>query len=94
MSAIRKLRYPENFEWVAQIARKIPRLGENQLSVLRSMLEWGGWERMCGWVWDTPSGTEKILVSLERHGLVKRHGPVEWMPAWDMIEEILFGEEA
>lgn len=48
-----------------------PPLGENQLSVLKS-LDRGPWHERCGWLWDTPSGTRKILDSLVKRGLVAK----------------------
>lgn len=47
-----------------------PRLGENQIGCLRSLAEHRGgiWSAGCGWLWDTYSGTERIMRSLARHG--------------------------
>ena len=59
--------------WMLATKASQPGMGGNQRNVLASMLECGGWERNCGWVWDTPSGTEKILYSLvegDRMGLI------------------------
>jgi len=51
-------------------------LGKTQVYVLKSMLPekgWrgGGWYHGCGWVWDTPSGTERICQALAARGMVK-----------------------
>lgn len=57
-------------------------LGANQRAVLRLMLPDGSskgrrfWYPGCGWYWNTFSGTEKIMWSLEKRGLV-RYGMVE-----------------
>lgn len=47
-----------------------PRLGENQIGCLRSLAEHrgGAWFAGCGWLWDTYSGTDRIMRSLARHG--------------------------
>ena len=49
-------------------------LGARQYSVLKSMADSrsGQWFAGCGWIWDTNTGTQKILESLERRGLVER----------------------
>lgn len=48
-------------------------LGETQQDVLRSLYKHARneWYLGCGWLWDTPSNTTKIMNSLERRGLVK-----------------------
>ncbi len=46
-----------------------PPPGEVQQSVLKS-LDRGPWHEHCGWLWDTPSGTRRILNSLVKRGLV------------------------
>jgi len=49
------------------------KLGSTQKSVLRSLTQHSGfWHRGCGWLWDTYSGTERVLDSLVRRGLVDR----------------------
>lgn len=48
-------------------------LGKNQRGVLSSIREHGQWHSRgfgCGWVWDTPSNTRKILDTLVKRGLV------------------------
>ena len=47
-------------------------LGETQRSVLRALAEHGQWHVMCGWMWDTTSGTIRVLESLVRRGLVTK----------------------
>lgn len=47
------------------------KLGETQRSVIHALDQHGAWQHPCGWVWDTPSGTVKILESLRRRGLVR-----------------------
>lgn len=37
------------------------KLGCLQQQMLHSLKEHGSWYRGCGWVWDIPSHTEKIL---------------------------------
>lgn len=44
-------------------------IGEKQANVLRCLIEHGGWERNCGWIWDTHSNTERILGTLVKRGL-------------------------
>lgn len=47
------------------------KLGTKQRDVLKALLGHGMWSRgRCGWVWDTQSGTEKIMESLVKRGLV------------------------
>jgi hypothetical protein len=45
-------------------------IGKNQKSVLESLQQHGYWHAGCGWVWDTTRGTERLLNSLVRRGLV------------------------
>lgn len=55
------------------------KLGHIQEAVLRCLnSHYGYWKRddmRCGWVWDTQSGTERILKSMIPHGVV-RYDPV------------------
>ena len=48
------------------------KLGETQRRVLKSISYHGGWDAAgrCGWLWDTNSGTLRIVESLVRRGLV------------------------
>lgn len=55
-----------------EITKAIGKLGRVQRSVLRGLAEHGGWERGCGWVWDSQRGTEKIIERLVARGLVGR----------------------
>lgn len=47
-------------------------LGTTQLDVLQSLdsMHGGMWWYGCGWLWDTPSGTKRVLASLVPRGLV------------------------
>jgi hypothetical protein len=47
-------------------------LGRTQQAVLESLRSHnnGVWTPGCGWLWDTISGTERVMKSLERRGLV------------------------
>ena len=45
-------------------------LGETQFLVLRALREHGSWYPACGWIWDTYSGTKRVLDSLVKRGLV------------------------
>lgn len=48
-------------------------LGSTQKSILQALREHGSWHNRgfgCGWVWDSRSGTQKVLESLVRRGLV------------------------
>ncbi len=48
-------------------------LGEVQRLVLRSLHEHGFWSTTgCGWLWDTNSGTTRIMESLVRRGLATK----------------------
>ena len=50
-------------------------LGSKQKAVLSSLHQHGGeWTSISGWVWDTPGGTDRVLASLVRRGLVARIG--------------------
>ena len=48
------------------------KLGDTQYNVLWFLEETGGWQLGCGWIWDTPSGTVKIMESLVKKGLAKK----------------------
>ncbi len=47
------------------------KLGTTQREVLRCLLEHGRWHRGCGWLWNTWGGTERVMNSLVRRGLVR-----------------------
>lgn len=49
-------------------------LGETQIQVLRALRDHGYWcpRTGGGWVWDTANNTERILLALEKRGLVAR----------------------
>lgn len=47
-------------------------LGTNQLHVLKSVYERRGWHAGCGWLWNTVSGTLRILEALAKRGLVTK----------------------
>jgi hypothetical protein len=41
--------------------------------VLQSLREHGSWsDRWCGWLWDTTSGTTRILETLVKRGLARK----------------------
>ncbi len=44
------------------------KLGKVQQDVLASLKEHGSWHLHCGWVWDTPSNTLRVMDSLVRAG--------------------------
>lgn len=46
-------------------------LGSLQKQVFDCLVEHGSWSRNCGWVWDTTSGTERVLSALVSRGLVE-----------------------
>jgi DNA-binding PadR family transcriptional regulator len=46
------------------------KLGKSQLAVLRSLYEHNGWYSGCGWIWNTYSGTRRIIHTLVKIGLV------------------------
>lgn len=45
-------------------------LGRKQKGVLRSLYEHRRYHPGCSWVWDTHSGTVRVLEGLKRRGLV------------------------
>lgn len=47
-------------------------LGSTQEAVLESLVQHGSWrsQGICTWVWDTKSGTKKVLDTLVKRGLV------------------------
>lgn len=47
-------------------------LGDKQISVLRSLYERNGWSSGCGWIWDTVSGTVRILDALVKRELATK----------------------
>lgn len=53
--------------------RKNRPLGENQRYLLYSLFMHKSWRPGCGWLWNTPSGTKRLLDSLVRRGLVVKH---------------------
>jgi len=50
-------------------------LGDKQRGLLKSLVYHKRWfhSYKCGWLWDTPSGTVKILEALVTRGFVKKH---------------------
>lgn len=48
-------------------------LGSTQLDALKTLARFNGghWWNGCGWKWDTPSATVRILSSLVKRGLVE-----------------------
>ncbi len=48
-------------------------LGKTQKNILNSLERHGSWHgRGCGWVWDTHAGTERVLETLVKRGLVNK----------------------
>jgi len=72
------------------------KVGKTQLAVLRSLHEGNGWYAGCGWLWNTYSGTRKIMDSLVKRGLVDITVTDEKMPRKDKFNinekgrEVLF----
>lgn len=52
------------------------KLGHVQVSVLESLVEHKIWSRrgLGGWLWDTPSNTERVMDSLVKRGLATMNG--------------------
>jgi len=48
-----------------------PPLGKNQVAILQSLRRHGYWQKNAGWIWDTKSGTQKLMDGLVARGLVK-----------------------
>lgn len=51
------------------------KLGKNQESILRALVENRRWHAIgfgCGWIWSTPRETERLLDTLVKRGLAKR----------------------
>lgn len=44
------------------------KLGKVQQEVLASLKRHGSWHHHCGWLWDTPSNTQRLMDSLVRAG--------------------------
>ncbi|USC17073.1 hypothetical protein [Rhodococcus sp. 11-3] len=84
-TAIRRLR-------AHRIVGNLPdRLGDRQRSVLEALLDHGQWYAGCGWVWDTVSGTDRVMRSLVRRGLAEQTtggGYVRYMPAASLAEKM------
>lgn len=50
------------------------KLGKRQIGVLKGLAKHGGWHDGCGWLWGTPSGTERLCRSLVSRGLAVATG--------------------
>lgn len=46
-------------------------VGTTQVAVLQALIRHGSWSAGCGWLWDTPSGTIRIILSLVKRGFVR-----------------------
>jgi hypothetical protein len=63
-------------------------IGKNQMAVLESMMDnpHKAWWPGCGWRWNTYSGTERILNSLVKRGMVEKkpwdHGHANLSGNW------------
>ena len=71
-------------------------LGRNQAGCLQSLLEHGGWQEGCGWIWDTTQGTKRILNTLVKAGRVecsKGFYTIKHIPADTDLERMRFGLE-
>ena len=62
-------------------------LGETQKAVLRALEEHGSWRPggRCGWLWDTDSGTRRLMDSLVKRGFVVVRNGTYW-PVWKVGE--------
>lgn len=47
-----------------------PPFGDKQKAIYESLVKHGSWSVGCGWYWDTHSGTERVMKSLVRRGVV------------------------
>lgn len=47
-------------------------IGDTQIHMLKSLYEHRGWHGGCGWIWNTVSGTIRILEALTKRGLVTK----------------------
>ena len=56
---------------ITRYRKRLPPLGENQLHMLRSLVERGSWFKGTWWLWMTPSDTRRLLDSLCRRGLAQ-----------------------
>jgi hypothetical protein len=65
------------------------KLGKTQAAMLARIQEKGYWYPGCGWIWDTRSGTLRILESLAKLGLVEKRQGEEFVPRFTGIEEVL-----
>ncbi|MEV7929027.1 hypothetical protein [Kitasatospora sp. NPDC088779] len=60
-------------------------LGKNQRAVLESMAapdHSDTWYPGCGWIWGNRSETERIMVALERRGLLDRVPVTDRVTGW------------
>lgn len=65
------------------------KLGSTQQAVLHSLRDHGGyWQSGCGWLWDTDSGTMRIMESLVKRGLViKEKAPTNIGYLYRLVKE-------
>jgi len=61
-------------------------LGDNQRSVLKALQRHGSYRRGGAWVWNSWSGTERILESLVKRGLVEVIDPRVNVPTYRLTE--------
>jgi hypothetical protein len=47
-------------------------LGSTQIKVLKSLVKRGSWYAGCGWMWDTRSGTERLMEALVKKGVATK----------------------
>lgn len=43
---------------------KMKKLGIKQSKVLSALIEHKGWQKNCGWIYDTSGGTQRVMDSL------------------------------
>jgi hypothetical protein len=64
-------------------------LGKTQKSVLRCLREHGSWHVGCGWLWDTYSGTARVMDSLVKRGLATvEHGGTYHRAIYYPVKEV------
>lgn len=65
--------------------------GKVQRLVVESLCDAGCWFPGCGWVWDTPSGTERVVRSLCTRNMARPvlvRGRVRWYPTARVIDVV------
>lgn len=63
-------------------------LGSKQQDVLEALRRHRLWCKNCGWVWDTPGGTQRVLKTLVTRGLVTMTIEDGWREVYRPVQAI------